>query len=255
MSNTVYSEMVMTPVFRVSYCKLMVPEMKELQDGTKYEEYSCTAMFPKTEDLTPLMNAYNEVMTGLYGADQSKWPQFRNPTFRDGDTDPTYLAQPDKYAMFKGYWIVKLSRAEAPGLVYGDGATLITDPKQVYSGMWGRAQVCAKNYSGAGNIGVKFIIYNFQKFKDDENLGGFAAPDPTQAFGALPGAAAPPTNLQTGFSPMPPAGAPQQDQAPASTPQQNGTPAAPQQGVPTQPGMPGMPAAGTPGTPDPTQFG
>lgn len=195
-SNKVYSNPVISPLHRAAFAHLFKPDSVKNSDGSMREEYSVTMLIPKTDPaINNLVGAYNEVMAQLYGADQTKWPQFRNPTFRDGDTDPTYRDR-SKYPGFEGMWVVKATTNNQPGLLDERKQPVISDGV-LYSGMWGYAQVVASNYDNNGNQGIKFYLSNYMKFKDDTRMGGNGQ-TAEQAFAAFP-AAAP-------ASPMAPAG-------------------------------------------------
>jgi hypothetical protein len=224
MAKKCYSSPVISPLHRASFIHLFTPEKKTGQDGSAYDEYSVTMLIPKTDpEITRLVAAHDEVMAQLYGADKTKWPRFRNPTFRDGDTDPTYSNR-EKYPDYGGMWIVKATSNSKPGLLDERKQPVITN-ETLYSGMWGYAQVTAANYDMAGNQGIKFYLQNYMKFKDDTPFGGSGMSAET-AFADLP----------MGASPAP--AAPGMPAAPAA-------PAAPQ--APAAPAAPAAPVFNVPG--------
>ena len=228
----IYSEAVITPLARFAFCNLEAPDVKtDKKTGQTYEEYSVTLLIPKTDpDINRLVSAYNEVMTKKYGADNTKWPQFRNPTFRDGDNDPTYR-QRDKYPGFDGMWVVKATSNQQPGLLDERKQPVITRGV-LYSGCWGYAQVTASDYESEGNVGIKFYIANAMKMKDDARMGSNGQ-TAEQAFAGIP--AAPSTG-----SAMPGVG-----QAPAAAPGMPPAPTMPQPAA-TAPGAPAFPGAQSP---------
>ena len=208
----IYSDPVITPLARFAFCNLESPEQrKDNQTGQTFEEYNVTLLIPKSDpDIARLVGAYNEVMTKKYGADNTKWPTFRNPTFRDGDTDPTYR-DASKYPGFQGMWVVKATTNSQPGMIDERKQPVIT--KGVfYSGMWGYAQVTASDYDNNGNQGIKFYLNNVMKVKDDARMGSNGQ-TAAQAFAAFPAAAAP--SAPMGGMPTAPAAAPMSPPAPS----------------------------------------
>lgn len=214
-----YSEPVISPLARFAFCNLESPEQrKDNTTGQTFDEYNVTLLIPKTDpDINRLVGAFNEVMTKKYGADNTKWPTFRNPTFRDGDTDPTYRDR-GKYPGFEGMWVVKATSNQQPGLLDERKQPVITKGV-IYSGCWGYVQVVASDYDQNGNQGIKFYVSNVMKFKDDARMGGNGQ-TAEQAFAGIPAAA-----------------------APAGMPSMPGAPAAGMPGVPLAPGSAAAPAA------------
>jgi hypothetical protein len=248
MANKLYSDPVVTPLHRAAFAYLFKPDQKkDNQTGQAYDEYSVVMLIPKNDPaISNLVGAYNQVMTALYGADQSKWPTFRNPTFRDGDTDPTYR-DANKYPGFQGMWVVKATSNQQPGLLDERKQPVITDGV-LYSGMWGYAQVVASNYESQGNQGVKFYLNNYMKFRDDARMGGNGQ-TAEQAFAGIQTPAAPAGGMPGQAAPMQQPG--MMHAAPAAPMAQQGyAPPAPQMpGV--QPGQapaaPAFPGASGPG--------
>ena len=87
-----------------------------------------------------------------------------NP-IHDGDVekagDPAYA----------GMWYVNITSREKPQIV-GPDRRPVTDPSEIYSGIWGRFTMNAYPYNRSGS-GISFGLLNFQKLEDDEPLGGF----------------------------------------------------------------------------------
>lgn len=243
-----YSTPVISPLARFAFCNLESPEQcKDNQTGRTYEEFNVTLLIPKTDpDIQRLVGAYNEVMAAKYGQDQSKWPQFRNPTFRDGDTDPTYR-DASKYPGFQGMWVVKATTNSQPGLLDERKQPVITKGV-LYSGCWGYCQLTAADYDQNGNQGIKFYLNNVMKFKDDARMGSNGQ-TAEQAFAAFPAAAAPAAPM--GRMPGAPAAPMQQPgMMPQGTPMGGTLQSAPmsQPMQPAGPAAPVMPTA-APGAP------
>lgn len=239
MANKVYSNPVVSPLHRAAFANLFKPDSVKNSDGTEREEYSVTMLIPKNDPaISGLIGAYNEVMTQLYGADNIKWPTFRNPTFRDGDTDPTYRDRA-KYPGFEGMWVVKATSQNQPGLLDERKQPVIADGV-LYSGMWGYAQVVASNYESAGNTGIKFYLNNYMKFKDDARMGGNGQ-TAEQAFAGI-AAAAPAQAAVPGGMPGMPGAAPAAPAAPAM-PSAPGVMPGAAPAAPVMPSAPQMPAS------------
>ena len=239
----IYSEPVVSPLARFAFCNIEAPEKKtDKKTGETFQEWNVTLLIPKTDpDISRLVGAYNEVMTKLYGSDSSKWPAFRNPTFRDGDTDPTYR-DAAKYPGFQGMWVVKATTNSQPGMLdLSRGAREPVITKGVfYSGCWGYVQVTASDYEAEGNKGIKFYLNNAAKYKDDARMGSNGQ-TAEQAFAGFPAAPAPaaPMGGMPGAPMQQPIGAPVSGPAAPQMPQQPAGPAA-------APAFPGAAPAGQP---------
>ena len=241
MANKFYSTPVVTPnPHRSRFVNLFTPNEVVSDDGKTREEYSETMLISKTDQATldVLVAAYNEVVAQMYGPDKSKWPNFRNTPFRDGDTDPTY-GNREKYGPeFNGVWVVKCTSNKQPGLLDERKQPVITNGV-LYDGMWGYTQVVASNYEAKGNVGVKFYINNYMKFKDDERLGG-GGMSAAQAFANFPAAApAAPAGVPGGMPSTAPAAAAPAQPAAAPGGMPTTAPAAMPGSAPAAPAFPG----------------
>lgn len=72
---------------------------------------------------------------------------------------------------YKGMMFLNASSTRQPGIV-GPNALPVMDQDDVYSGMWGRADINFFPYNAAGNRGVGVGLNNVMKIKDDERLDG-----------------------------------------------------------------------------------
>ena len=157
---------VRTGKVRVSYEHLSEPAAV---NGSE-PKYSASVLIPKedTQCIETLEQAVEHAkQKGIekYGKGFAG-PKMHNP-IHDGDIekagDPAYA----------GMWYVNITSREKPQIV-GPDRRPITDPSQIYSGMWGRFTMNAYPYNRSGT-GISFGLLNFQKLEDDEPLGGFRA--------------------------------------------------------------------------------
>ena len=92
-------------------------------------------------------------------------PKNFNYPLRDGDTEK-------ESADFEGmYFLNAYSENRKPGVV-DKNREEITDPDEIYSGAYGRADINFYAYSVSGNKGVAVSLNNIQKVKDGERLDG-----------------------------------------------------------------------------------
>lgn len=180
---------VITPEFRVSYPNVFQARKNELSGK---DEFSLTAMFPKTADLSALKRAAEAVLVEKLGADKSKWPaNMRNP-FRknsekyknvDGKTvAPQGMEDPDGI-------FINIKAQQKPGVV-DQNVQPIIEPREFYAGCYAIASVRPYFYDQKGNKGVAFGLNNIQKVRDGEPLGGVSRPEddfkPAAGGGASP---------------------------------------------------------------------
>lgn len=207
-SSNKTSGIVFTPVFRISFPKVFEPEVKKYDDGQEYQEWSCTALFPKTMDQVPtsipkaLRDELAAAMTGekvlptlraaandvvvAHWPDASSRPRKITSPFRDADSGESCddgVPPGEKWDGYKGKIFVKFTTKLKPTVVDGTPKAII-DPEEVYGGGWFRAQVRACTYANK-KVGVKFILCGLQKVADDDRFGGGSV-DPN-SFGAIPG--------------------------------------------------------------------
>lgn len=182
-STKVKGVKVLTPKFRVNWPHLFEPNEYILQTNNKIQ-YGITMLFEKGQDLSALKKAYTEAGTNLFG-DQSKWPEFRYPTFKDqGDKEvsredgTTYT--PNGYV--KGAALLEAKSKDKPGVVNQKNQEII-DPNEVYSGCYARAVVTFKAYDFQGNKGITCYLQHIQKMADGESLAGRTKPE--DEFGVI----------------------------------------------------------------------
>lgn len=167
---------------RVSYQHLLEPAA--VNGGEP--KYSASILIPKSD--TQCIQLFEEVIQEVVKKGVERYGRsFQGPKLHlpihDGDeekpNDPDYA----------GFYYINISGRQQPQIVGPDRRPL-TDPAEIYSGMWGRFTVNVYAYSAPGNCGVSVGLQNFQKLEDDEPLGGsrtsaaadFGAPDDDDFF-------------------------------------------------------------------------
>lgn len=154
---------VITPKFRVSYPSVF--EKTAYEDGTP--EYSVTALFPKSADLTPLRKAITAAIVDKWGSDKEKWPKKLRRPIRDGDEEKGDSPE------FKNHWFIRFaSKKNKPGVINAEKTERLTSEEDFYAGCYARAEICAYAYDKAGNKGISFDLWNLQKISDGERLSG-----------------------------------------------------------------------------------
>lgn len=86
---------------------------------------------------------------------------------------------------FDGFWAINAKSKDKPGVV-GRDKMPITDPEQVYSGMWALVSMTFYPYSTGGGNGVGAALENVLKSADGERLNGKASAAADFADIALP---------------------------------------------------------------------
>lgn len=171
----------LTHVFRVSF-----PQVFEAKSFAEQKpKYSVTMLFEKDVDLSaPAAEGFISLKRAALNAAIEKWgpkdqwsPKIKSKLrmpFRDGDTD-----RPDTPG-YEGCIFVVATSVQRPGL-WDLKYRPITDAEEFYAGCYARAEVIAKAYDEAGNIGVSFYLQNIQKVKEGEAFSGRSS-DPTSIF-------------------------------------------------------------------------
>ncbi len=172
---------VITPVFRVSFPNVFKPKLNELSDKT---EYSLDMIFDskeafkeeykgKKKQTVSLLKAVANAKADQWGADKTKWPEFKNKTFKNGDENVSKKdGEIRKGYEGKVYLTAKSDEKFPPKVVLANGEP--ADEKAFYGGCYARAQVIARPYEMGGNCGVRFILKQLIKVKDGERFGGIA---------------------------------------------------------------------------------
>lgn len=162
-----------TPVFRVSFPQLHEP--RAFQQG-QAAKYGATMMFTKDTDLSGLRKLHDEAIEYKWKGSPPK--SLRSP-FRDGS---------EKADEWEGFgddiiFVRATANEDYPPQVFDHSKNPINDPSHVYAGSYGRASVGAYAYDHAGNRGVAFEIYGYQKVADGEPIG--SRRDTSEDFGEI----------------------------------------------------------------------
>ena len=171
---------------RLSYVTLMEPRAIN-NVGTP--QYSLKILIPKTDTatLTALKNAKEVAVKN--GVTEGKKPfatysaaklATMTVALKDGDAD--FPDNPE----CAGCWVLnaKTPQDKPPG-VLNEKKERVTNPTDIYSGMYGKVHIQLFPYDTAGNAGVGVSLQNVMKTKDGDPLGGarkraedvFGAPD------------------------------------------------------------------------------
>lgn len=174
-----------SPIGRVSYPHLFVPQRQTNENGTTKEDYSVVLMFDKNDKG---LDAMKEVAkkVGL-----EKWAKgvpsgAKNP-FRDGDEKNEEGNKPEYAGKIYVTFRCKVDRP--PQVVGPDPRTGRLNKEDVYPGCFGRVSYSCyayehKNDKGAViSRGIGFGLNNFQFVKDGERLD--SATDATEDFDVL----------------------------------------------------------------------
>lgn len=164
------ADLIITPVFRVSYPNVFEPRINTLN---KKMEYSLVALFKHGEDLSKLRKAAEAAVVKKWGADRAKWPKgmrtpFRDQADKEKDMDGK-LVMPEGHT--KGAIYLNLKSTTRPGVV-DENVQPIMDAEKFYAGCYAIAQVSCYTYDQAGNKGVNFGLENVQFVKDGESFSG-----------------------------------------------------------------------------------
>jgi len=160
---------VVTDKCRLSYVHLSKPY---LRPGATDEKYSVTVLLPKTDVVTKArIDAAIEAAT-IEGT--VKWggrpPKVATPVY-DGDG-----VRPSDGMPFgdecKGCWVFTAScKAETPPRIVDKYVHDITDPREIYSGIFGRVGCDFFSYNSANKKGIGCGLTNVMKLEDGDPLG------------------------------------------------------------------------------------
>lgn len=168
---------VVTGDVRLSYANLLAPRSAPAQPGqpTPPPKYSVVILIPKnTADgkktvaaiRAAQQQALEEGKSSKFGG---KIPPKWTDTLHDGDTEADLERNPE----YAGFWYLSTSSNEQfPPNIVDRRLQRITDPSEVYSGMWANVSMVAFPFSTQGNKGVSFGLRNVRKVRDDEPFGG-----------------------------------------------------------------------------------
>lgn len=161
---------VTTPQFRASHVHVWKPHA--MKGTTNKPKYSIEMLFPKTTDMTTILQAIKQAKIDKFGAKEN-WPSkesLKSPII-DGD-GPKYKDKPD----YHDHWIIRAAANEnsKPG-VYNESVKQITVETEFYSGCYACAYINAFVWEfpkGSGKYGVSFGLNHVQKLGDGKRFGG-----------------------------------------------------------------------------------
>ncbi|MGE7777358.1 DUF2815 family protein [Chitinophaga sp. NPDC101104] len=170
MTTAINPGKVITGLVRFSYVHVF--EAVALEEGQE-KKFSVSLIIPKsdTETIDKINAAVEAIKEQVKAKNGGKLPlKFKLP-LRDGDEE-----RPDDEAYANSYFLNANCKTQ-PGIVGPgkdkDGKPLpITDPKELYSGCFGRASVNFYAFDTKGNKGIACGLNNLQKLRDGEHLGG-----------------------------------------------------------------------------------
>jgi len=164
---------IVTGECRLSYVTLMEPRAIN-NVGTP--QYSVKILIPKTDAATLAALAKARDTARQNGVTEGKRPfasfsaarlATMNVSLKDGD-----IHFPDNPEC-AGHWVLnaKTPQDKPPG-VLNEKRERVTNPTDVYSGMYGRVHIQLYPYDTAGNAGIGVSLQNVMKTKDGDPLGG-----------------------------------------------------------------------------------
>lgn len=152
-----------TPKFRVSFPNVLKAKAFKNQEP----KFSITMLFDQKTDLKEVQRAYKNAGIERWGKDQSKWPKFKNPTFRDGNEKQD----------LEGYEDVTFCTASSktkPGLINENHDEIITE-SEFYAGCYAKAELIAFAYGDPKEgipYGIGFSLQNLKKVGDGKSFSG-----------------------------------------------------------------------------------
>ena len=168
------STQITTGKVRFSYVNLFTP--RAAQEGAK-EKYSVTLLIPKSDKATlqKIKAAIEEAKTKyLTGHNGKKLPANLKSTLHDGDGERPNGGEFGEEC--RGCYVMTVSSNNQPVIVNAD-KTPLTDPRELYSGCYGRAIINFYVYDTQGNKGISAGLNGVMKLYDGEPLGGGVVTD------------------------------------------------------------------------------
>ena len=157
---------VRTGLVRFSYASLIEP--REF-DGSTF--YQADLIIPKKD--TKTLDNIKKAIQAAKVKGEEKWPgKFKVDKYPllDGD-----IEKPDQEE-YSGCYFIRAKSKSKPGLIDANKER-IYDPKEFYSGVYGRASVNFYPYNVSGNKGVAVGLNNAQKLVNGPSLSSIAAPE------------------------------------------------------------------------------
>lgn len=169
---------------RLSFCNLLEPKAI---NNVGPLNYSVKILIPKSDQATLAALGKARDVARQNGVTEGKKPfapfsaaklATMNISLKDGDVD--FPDNPECAA----HWVInaKTPQDKPPGVLDAKRER-ITNPTDIYSGMYGRVHIQLYPYDKAGNQGIGISLQNVMKTKDGDPLGG-ARKRPEDVFGA-----------------------------------------------------------------------
>lgn len=158
---------VVTPVGRVSFPKVYKAEAFEDQAP----KFSCTLLFKKNTDLTPLKKALHAAKVELWGEDKNDWPKGLTSPIKDGD-------EKEDLDGYEGMYYLTAANKLKPDVVDRALEPIAEESDEFYAGCMARMAIRAyawefKNKKGhVMKRGVSFSLENVQKIGEGERFSG-----------------------------------------------------------------------------------
>lgn len=158
---------------RLSYCNLL--EARAI-NNVGAPQYSVKILIPKTDTATLQAMAKARDYARQAGVTDGKKPfatfsaaklATMNVSLKDGDI---YFPDNPECA---GHWVLnaKTPQDKPPG-VLNEKKERVTNPTDIYSGMYGKVHIQLYPYDTAGNAGIGVSLQNVMKTRDGDPLGG-----------------------------------------------------------------------------------
>lgn len=131
-------------------------------------KYSVMLLIPKSDTKT-LENLRKAEEAAKQRGKETVWsgkiPANVTSIVKDGDEVA------DDYPERADHWYMAVRSKNRPGVV-DRNLQQVTEPSEIYSGVYARVSLSAFPYKFGGNTGVSFGLNNVQKVADGESLGG-----------------------------------------------------------------------------------
>ena len=170
MANNPPNKVITGPDVKMSYLHVLEPA--SVNGGAA--RYSGSFLIPKNSPdvakiQAAIQAAYEEGEGKLKGNSKAVPPLTAIKTpLRDGDTE-----RPGDEA-YAGYYFVNANNSSRPGIVDANLQPIL-DPKEIYSGIFGRVSLTFFAFNNNGNRGIACGLNNIMKVKDGPKLGGQAS--------------------------------------------------------------------------------
>ena len=165
---------VITGKVRFSYLHVFTPQAVNEGDKEKYSVSLIISKYDK-DTIAKINKAIEEAKeSGKLSKFKGKIPANLKTPLRDGDTE----REDDE--VYSGCYFINANSVNQPGLVDKDLQAII-DPKELYSGCYGRASINFYAYNWNGTKGIACGLNNLQKLSDGERLSG--GPSAEEDFG------------------------------------------------------------------------